>query len=139
VSNISSIIIAVRGKFGGKIHITNRSNFYFLIRYFIFTFQDSLRRHGARQYNLFGQIVRAGVILISGGSNMIGKLPMVSRLKDGRLFTILRDPNGNPLPRVLENDCWIEAEGVGQDVLADSKPLSGKEVWELVSKGILTR
>ena len=44
---------------------------------------------------------------------MIGKLPMVSRLKDGRLFTILRDPNGNPLPRVLENDCWVEAEGIG--------------------------
>jgi hypothetical protein len=69
---------------------------------------------------------------------MIGKLPVVSRLKDGRLFTILRDPNGNPLPRVLENDCWVETEGVGQDVLADSKPLTGKEVWELVSKGILT-
>jgi hypothetical protein len=69
---------------------------------------------------------------------MIGKLPAVSRLKDGRLFTILRDPSGNPLPRVLENDCWVDAEGVGQDVLADSKPLTGKEVWELVSKGILT-
>jgi hypothetical protein len=69
---------------------------------------------------------------------MIGKLPAVSRLKDGRLFTVLRDPKGNPLPRVLENDCWVEAEGVGQDVLADSKPLTGKEVWELVSKGILT-
>ena len=70
---------------------------------------------------------------------MIGKLPMVSRLKDGRLFTVLRDPNGNPLPRVLENDCWVEVEGIEQDVLADSKPLTGKEVWELVSKGILTR
>jgi len=70
---------------------------------------------------------------------MIGKLPMVSRLKDGRLFTVLRDPNGNPLPRVLENDCWVEVEGIEQDVLADSKPLTGKEVWELVSKGIITR
>jgi hypothetical protein len=70
---------------------------------------------------------------------MIGKLPVVSRLKDGRLFAILRDPNGNPLPRVLENDCWVEAKGVEEDVLADSKPLTGKEVWELVSKGILTR
>jgi hypothetical protein len=69
---------------------------------------------------------------------MIGKLPMVSRLKDGRLFTVFRDPHGNPLPRVLENDCWVEAEGVGEDVLADSKPLTGKEVGELVSKGILT-
>jgi hypothetical protein len=69
---------------------------------------------------------------------MIGKLPMVSRLKDGRLFAILRDRDGNPLPRVLKNDCWVEAEGVGEDVLADSKPLSGKEVGELVSKGILT-
>lgn len=70
---------------------------------------------------------------------MIGKIPVVSRLKDGRLFTVLRDPNGNPLPRVLENGCWVEAEGVGEDVLADSKPLAGKEVWELVEKGILTR
>ncbi len=70
---------------------------------------------------------------------MIGKLPVVSRLKDGRLFTILRGPNGNPLPRVLEKDCWVEAEGIGQDVLKDSKPLTDKEVWELVSKGILTR
>jgi len=70
---------------------------------------------------------------------MIGKLPVVSRLKDGRLFTVLRDPNGNPLPRVLENDCWVEVEGIEQDVLADSKPLTGKEVWELVSKGIITR
>jgi hypothetical protein len=70
---------------------------------------------------------------------MIGKLPVVSRLKDGRLFTILHDSNGNPLPRVLVNDCWVKAEGIGEDVLADSKPLTGKEVWELVSKGILTR
>ncbi len=70
---------------------------------------------------------------------MIGKRPIVSRLKDGRLFTILRDSEGNPLPRVLEDDCWVEAEGIGEDVLADSKPLTGREVMELVSKGLLTR
>jgi hypothetical protein len=70
---------------------------------------------------------------------MIGKLPRVSRLKDGRLFAILRDSDGNPLPRILNNDCWIDVEGIGEDVLADSKPLTGKEVMELVSKGILTR
>jgi hypothetical protein len=70
---------------------------------------------------------------------MIGKLPVVSKLKDGRLFTMLHDSNGNPLPRILEKDCWVEAEGIGEDVLADSKPLTGKEVMELVSKGILIR
>ena len=70
---------------------------------------------------------------------MIGKLPIVSRLKDGRLFTIKHDPKGNPLPHILENDCWIEAKGIGEDVLADSKPLTSPEVWELVSKGILNR
>jgi hypothetical protein len=70
---------------------------------------------------------------------MIGKLPAVSRLKDGRLFTVMHDKNGNPLPQVLENDCWVEARGIDDDVLADSKPLKNEEVWELVSKGILTR
>ncbi len=70
---------------------------------------------------------------------MIGKLPIVSRLKDGRLFTVMRDPDGNPLPRVLENNCWVEAKDIGDDILADSKPLKSEEVWELVSKGILSR
>jgi len=70
---------------------------------------------------------------------MIGKLPIVSRLKDGRLFTVMRDPDGNPLPRVLENNCWVEAKDIGDDILSDSKPLKSEEVWELVSKGILSR
>ena len=70
---------------------------------------------------------------------MIGKLPVVSRLKDGRLFAVFRDHDGNPLPRVLENDCWVELkEGIGSDILEDSKPLRGEEVLDLVSKGILT-
>lgn len=70
---------------------------------------------------------------------MIGKLPQVSRLKDGRLFTVFRDPGGKPLPRVLENDCWVETEEIGEDILQESRPLTGQEVLELVSKGILTR
>lgn len=70
---------------------------------------------------------------------MIGKLPAVSRLKDGRLFTIMHDKNGNPLPKVLENNGWVEAKGIDESILADSKPLKSEEIWELVSKGILTR
>ncbi len=70
---------------------------------------------------------------------MIGKLPVVSRLKDGRLFAVLRDSEGNPMPRVLEEDCWVEPKEFGPDLLADAKPLKSQEVWELVTKGILTR
>jgi|GEM_PF-5323126 len=70
---------------------------------------------------------------------MIGKLPEVSRLKDGRLYAVLRDSQGNSAPRVLEGDSWVDAEGLGQDALAESRPLRSEEIWELVSKGILTR
>ncbi len=70
---------------------------------------------------------------------MIGKLPVVSRLTDGRIFTVMRDGTGKPLPRVLENDCWVEAKDVGLEDIENSKPLSSEEIWELVSKGLLTR
>jgi hypothetical protein len=69
---------------------------------------------------------------------MIGKLPQVSRLKDGRLFTVLHDSDGNPMPRILKDDCWIEAD-IGREMLAESKPLRSEEIWELVARGILTR
>lgn len=70
---------------------------------------------------------------------MIGKLPVVSRLMDGRIFTVMRDAAGKPLPRVLENDCWVEAKDVSPEDIENSKPLSSEEIWELVSKGLLTR
>ncbi|HEX2967401.1 MAG TPA: hypothetical protein VHO84_16570 [Syntrophorhabdaceae bacterium] len=70
---------------------------------------------------------------------MIGKLPVVSRLTDGRIFTVRRDGTGKPLPRILENDCWVEANNVSPEEIENSKPLSSEEVWELVSKGLLTR
>ncbi len=70
---------------------------------------------------------------------MIGKLPAVSRLKDGRLFTVMRDKTGKALPRVLENDCWVEAKDLTPEEIEDSRPLRSQEVWELVSKGLLNR
>ena len=69
---------------------------------------------------------------------MIGKLPIVSRLKDGRLFTVMRDKTGKALPRILKDDCWIDAKDVTPEDIENSKPLKSEEVWELVSKGLLS-
>ena len=65
---------------------------------------------------------------------MIGKLPVVSRLKDGRIFTVMRDGSGKPLQRILENECSVAAKDVSFEDIENSKPVSSEEIWELVSK-----
>jgi hypothetical protein len=65
---------------------------------------------------------------------MLDTLPLVSKLKDGRLLWLAREE-----PKVLIDGSWIPAVGVTFGSATESKPLSDDEIRDLMSKGMLPK
>ncbi len=61
------------------------------------------------------------------------KLPLVSRLKDGRLFFM----GDNGVWLVLENGDWVEPDDMTLRVVPDSTVLTHAEIRDLMSNGLL--